>query len=647
MPSNNSCEELPCNCPPESCQEECTYPAPPIPCTDGCLDIVMTDCIKNSDEIEVCGDVIEANSMTLTELLTIFASALDCQNIPCDDVTKTINYLYTGITKAISYYQSLDPNYFTKSDVITQIAINDNSSVTGDTLAYLDYSSLPLLTQYVLTPLNIGSNFNLATNICGKDLVSTTNEIWTKMLTTRSCFETKMCTLDATQVEYSERYNFPYRANFQIDDVSITNTPGIDTLMDKGTLYLNDVLFDTPSSSDGGIIRKINLNTGELITLAGNISAGLTPITYNNVWGNVVEYDYNSTVILDKNELVNGEPVIYFCTFGGVVCRLVRERNSECDERANWKNYIIAGENGSVTNIPSVTGLGNVVTGTAARFAQPYGIKKWYTVNGEPSFLIADSGNSVIKLIYYIDGVGGKNSSNNWHVANMGFTLQGNSSNINVEDNPIPAFSGEKRLIILRSNKISFTDYTGADYSVANVVNIANYSTHYAVNAGAVGVTDGPGTTALVYNPHWIFRVGDILGTYYYVFGHRAAEPIGGPYLYTESRLLRKLEEDNNLTLGTEADYTFSTLIPSTGLTADGYVGSFAANANVRMTQGMFKDLLGNYYDITRGGIRLYNFGSSSIASVVSGASSLANTTVTTTVGVDPMDTQYELTLNC
>lgn len=637
-----ACEEIPCNCP-ETCQEECTYPLPPVPCTDGCLDVVYTDCIKNSAEITLCGNVIPIKTKTLTELLALITEALDCQNVPCDEVIKTLSFTYTDLTKSLSYYQTLDPSYFTKSDIVTSIGINDNSTVTGDTLSYLEYSSLALLTQYLLTALTLGSTFNLSTNICGNNLINTINEIWLKMLTTRSCFETKMCTLEATQVDYSERYNFPYRANFQIDATPITNTPGIETSSDKGTLYFNDVLSESASSSDGGIVRKINLNNGELITIAGNISSGLTPITYNNVWGDVVEYDYNSSVIIDQNELVNGEPVIYFCTFGGVLCRLVRERNDQCDERANWKNYIIAGTLNSTSNIPSSTGLVNAVTGTAARFETPYGIKKWYDVNGEPSFLIADTGNDILKLVYYIDGVNGKNSSNNWNVVNLGFTLTGFASNINVEDSPINP--GEKRIIILNQSSIGFVDYVGADFSVAEITDITNYVIHYAVNAVPTGVTDGVGTTARVYNPSWIYRIGDPLATYYYVFGQETPDPIGGPYVLTQNRLLRAISEA--APAATDADYTFSTLIPSTGLTPDGYVGSFAVNANVRTTQGMFVDLQGNYYDITRGGIRLYDFGSSSIASVESGASSLANKTVTTVTDSDPMDTQYQLTLNC
>lgn len=643
MPSNNSCEELPCNCPPESCQEECTYPSPPIPCTDGCLDIVMTDCIKNSDELEVCGDVIEANSITLTELLAVFASALDCQNIPCDDVTKTIDYLYTGITKAISYYQTLDPNYFTKSDVITQIAINDNSSVTGDTLAYLDYSSLPLLTQYVLDSVTLGSNFNLATNICGKSLVDTVNEIWTKLLTTRSCFATKMCTLDASQVDYSERFNFPYRANPQINEIPITNTPGIDTALDKGTYYFNDVLNSGVTTSDGGIVRKINLNTGEVITLAGNISAGLSPITYNNVWGDVVEYDYNSSVVLDKNELVNGEPVIYFSTVKGVLCRLVRERNDQCDERANWKNYIIAGADSVTGDVPSTSGLVNAVTGTNARFYAPYGIKKWHTINSEPSFLLIDDINFKIRLIYYVDGVGGKNSSENWNVIQL-LTLSGASPNIavniNVEDSPVNP--GEKRIIILEGRQVRFVDYS-ATMSLADLTNPSNYISHDSASGLAVPVADGIGSVARVTSPHWIFRVGDPSSSYYYVMGSEAVSDVT-----VTNRTLRKLEETLPLTgTGIPDDYTWSTIIPSTGTQADGHVGSFAADANIRRTQGMFVDLQGNYYDLTKGGIRLYDFGSSSIVSVLSGASSLANSTVTTVTNSDPMDTQYQLTLNC
>lgn len=611
------------------------------PCTDGCVDILYTDCLLTSDAVTLCGEEYPAGT-PFTGILSDLAAGIDCTNVPCDEVIKTIDYTYTGITKAISYYNTLSPDYFTKSDVITQIAINDNSSVTGDSVAYLKHSSFPLLTQYVLTSGTIGSPFNFATNICGNTLVNTTNEIWSEMLTTRTCFETKMCTLDATQVDYSERYNWPYRANPQINEVPITNTPGVDTSTDLGTYYLNDVLADTHTSSNGGVIRKINLNTGELVTLAGNIASGLSPITYNNVWGDVVEYDYNSGPVLDKNELVNGEPVIYFCTFKGILCRLVRERNDQCDERANWKNYIIAGKEGTIGDVPVLAGLANVVSGTDARFAAPYGIKKWHQINGEPSFLLVDDVNFKVRLIYYVDGVDGKNSSENWNVVTL-FSISGTAPNhavnINVEDSP--TIPGEKRIILLEGLQVRFVDYS-ATMSLADLTNSANYIPHNSCSGGIAPPADGLGSVAKVVSPNWIFRIGDPLGTYYYVLGSESVLDIT-----TTNRTLRKIEEDPALTLGTVDDYTWSTLIPSTGATADGTVGAFATDANIRRTQGMFVDLQGNYYDLGKGGIRLYDFGSNSIASVLSGADSLANVTVTTVIDSDPMDTQYELNLNC
>lgn len=633
---------LDCTNPCDECQQNVlatpeTFTPELPPCTDGCADSLPTDCILTSDLITLCGDDYPVGT-PLTEILTDFAAAVDCTNVTCDQVTKVLSYTYTGITKALSYYNTLDPDYFTKSDLITQIGINDNSSVANDTLSYLKYSSLPLLTQYILTSGTIGSTFNLATNICGDDLVGSTNEIWTEMLTSRNCFETSMCTLDATQVPYSERYTFPYRANFQINEPPITNTPGIDTSLDKGTLYFNDVLSASINTSDGGIIRKINLNTGELITLAGNIATGLTPVTYNNVWGDVVEYDFNSSVVLDKNEMVNGEPVIYFCTFGGVVCRLVRERNDQCDERANWKNYIIAGAN-AVGDFPTVTGLGGATTGTLARFANPFGIKKWYSVNGEPSFFVSDKDNTCLKFVYYVDGIGGKNSSENWNVVNMNFTITSSlSENINVEDNPNDPT--EKRLIVFQNNRIMMVDYIGAGHTLAELTDPLSYSSYFT-NVAGLGVTDGNGTVAQVYNPSWIARIGDISTAYYYVFGQGASNPSVTP----QTRMLRKIEEGAAPT--GPADYTFSTLIPSTGTNPDGYVGAFSTDAVVRYTQGIFVDLQGNYYDIGKGGIRLYDFGSSKIDSVLSGASSLANSTITTVIDSLPMDTQYQLTLNC
>lgn len=642
---------LDCTNPCDECQQNVlatpeTFTPELPPCTNGCADSLPTDCILTSDLITLCGDDYPIGT-PLTEILTDFAAAVDCTNVTCDQVTKVLSYTYTGITKALSYYSTLDPDYFTKSDIITQIGINDNSSVTNDTLSYLKYSSMPLLTQYILTSGTIGSTFNLATNICGDDLVGNTNEIWTEMLTSRNCFETSMCTLDATQVPYSERYSYPYRANPQINEPPITNTPGIDTALDLGTYYFNDVAATTAFASSGGSVRKINLNTGEVTTLAGNIAVGLTPVTYNNVWGDVVEYDYNSGPVLDQNELVNGEPVIYFCTFKGILCRLVRERNDQCDERANWKNYIIAGKEGTTGDLPVNAG-DPAETGTDARFNAPYGIKKWHSINGEPSFLLVDDVNFKLRLVYYVDGVDGKNSSENWNVVQL-LTLSGTAPNhavnINVEDSP--TIPGEKRIIILEGRQIRFVDYSAA-LTLGALTTAGNYISHNSCSGGIAPPADGLGSVAKVTSPHWIARIGDPLGAYYYVIG---AESAGASFaladLTTTNRTLRKLEEDPTLALGTVDDYTWSTLIPTTGSTTDGHVGSFASDANIRRTQGMFADLQGNYYDIGRGGIRLYDFGANSILSVLSGADSLANTTVTSAQTSTPMDTQYQLTLNC
>lgn len=665
MPCNHC---LDCQNPCDQCQENVPLVpetwVPELPaCTDGCLQDVWTDCVLTSEAMTLCGDTLPVGTQ-LTDILQQVVAALDCTNVPCSEVTKTISYTYTGLTKALSYYDTLDPQYFTKSDVITSIGINDNSSVTGDSLAYLKYSSLPLLSQHILTSATIGDTFNLPTNTCGDHLVGSTNEIWTEMLTTRTCFETKVCSLDADRIPWSERWYYCYRANPQINDMPIINDSGVATNVDRGVLYLNDVRPFSTIASNGGIVRKVFLNASgtdsmEVRTIAGNITNGSAPVTYNNVWGDVVEYDYNSSICIDKRELTNGEPALYFCTLGGVVCRLVRERNTECDERANWKNYVIAGANNDPGDIYG--------TGTASRFKKPYGMKKWYDINGEPSFLIVDNGNSKVRLMYYIDGVGGKNSSDNWFTVDLAIQCTGIAANINVEDDPTTgAPANQKRIWVLDGDRIKIITYTGAltitgtgdltDPTEYAGLNIRTINTNFAGgqnNATAAGIS---GIGARVYNPVTITRVGSAGGPYYYLYTSENAAYTcpGGAGLVTWSKDLIKIEEDPTLTLGTAGDYTFYKLIDgaTTTSTTPSEIGLFA-NANCRSVQGFFTDLQGGVYDVCNGGIRFYDLGNAAIDSIVSGADAYAQTTI---IGVadcpdladlSSMDTQYELTLNC
>lgn len=59
------CQELftPCGC-----ENKCTTPCPPPVCTDGCDDIVKTDCIQLSKDLDFCGTLLEKDS-TLTDAL--------------------------------------------------------------------------------------------------------------------------------------------------------------------------------------------------------------------------------------------------------------------------------------------------------------------------------------------------------------------------------------------------------------------------------------------------------------------------------------------------------------------------------------------------------------------------------------------------
>jgi hypothetical protein len=552
---------------------------------------------------------------------------IDCCD-GCTGVSSTLNSTFNSLVKGTTYFNTLQPNYYVQNDTIVSVVLNELSTLTGDTLSFLKYQLLPSTGVDINT--TVGGNITLVINECGKYLKDKKFTLLSELNSKKNCFNYKICSVQSERVDYSERFSYPYRANFQINDLPIMPTPNTSPVVDHGTLYFNDVKGFSVSASDGGAIRKINLNDNETISISGTTSLGSPGVTINNTWGDTVQYDYNSSIIADKDEIVNGEPVLYFSTFGGVVCRIVKERNNQCDERANWKTYVIAGANSNATTVPA--GLGTV-SGTASRFRKPYGIKRWFDINNEPSFFLIESWTSKLHLLYY-SGSGPKNSSNSWSVRYFGLTATtGFSENINVDTIP-----GGKRLLVFGLGTITHYDFTVPSPSLTDIATLGNYVATTIVT-GAASTVDGAFGVARVDNPSYISKVIDASSSdEYYVFGQ---ENLGFPISYApQSGVLRYYDA----TSSTPA--INSVILSNTNpLGSSGTAGS--ANG---FSQGFIRTLLGSYLDITMGGFREWFSTSSFLSNSVikaGGASALSTDTEWDNLSDVSMDTQYELQITC
>lgn len=566
---------------------------------------------------------------------------LDCCVNDCSDVEKEIDYSFDSLDKGTDFYTTLQPNYFTKSDLLLSLELTDGSSIIGDTLSYLKYTLMPVGIDIINV---LGDPISLGINNCGKNVINSVYPLAIEMLTSMGCFESKICSVTTGRVPYSERYNYPYRSNPQINDLPIMADVNTSPMIDKGIIYINDVKTDNLSTSFGGVIRKFNLNTKELTTISGTISGAPFVVTVNGLAGDVVGYDYLSGPVLDKNEMSNGEPAIYIAIFGPIgrsaICRVIKEKNSECDERANWTTYVIAGNTAVATSdVPSVAGT--TAFGSAARFDQVYGMKKWYDINGEPSFLIVDAGNSKIKLLYY-NGGGSKNLSSNWKVTYFGLTIPtGVDRNINVDyidTDPEPDPAMGRKIIVATSGNITFYEFTVVSPTLSDLTTLANYVLTDTIGNGTSTDVDGSiPAVARVSEPLFISRYTDYSSSdSYYIWGNGGA---GLPVPNTTRSRLRRVPI---IGLGTASSLIGANVLDfgTTGLLSTDVSG---------FSQGFFTDLQGDLYDITMGGIRLWNLVTPPYnCTLYSGGFNVASTqTEWSGFNQAYMDTQYEFNITC
>ena len=517
---------------------------------------------------------------------------LDCCISNCSGISANISFTLAGLVKN-SFYDVLSPSYFTKSDYISSMTITDNTFVLGGTVSYIKYSNL--LTNFVAFP-TIGSTFPLSIESCGRNIIGKTGQFVTELLFQNGCFFNKVCNISTNKVDYSERFNYPYRLNPQMNYRPVSRDLNISSATDKGIFYFADSKPLNSSVSNGSVIRMANLNTRETVTLAGNVTNGAIVQTGNEVWGDVVYFNYASSVIPDLTEIVNGFPVLYFTTFGmatqgGHVIRLVRERTTECDERANWKVYIIAGAygRGDIS--------GNAKT---SLFNGLYTLKKWYDINGNLSFLIKDAGNSRIKILYLpVNGIKG-GASSNWIVANIGleaYHALGGNINVDWRDGFDPA-SG-RRIWVTATSNIIYYDFAIASPTLADILNPANYVMSFLISTPA-GIADGIPSVARYSNLSVMTKYFDYTSSdWYYMIGQED----GGLAIGTPGTGSTRLRVMNSAFVTYTPIPLNSNAIGSTGTMSQ-------TNGS---TQGFFTDLQNNLYDFTISGVRLWNVSTNSM----------------------------------
>jgi hypothetical protein len=678
---------LDCNNPCNECQENTPVTPQPYtpalpPCNTGCEFEVFTDCVLLSEDMELCNVEYPKNS-PLTQILIDLINSTCCNCASCEDVIKNIDLDFYAITKNSSDFNALNSNYFTKNDLIQQISFEDNSNST-DVVSYLKYK-IPLINaEYILTNNTLGTYFTINTNIYGRFLTDYPHEFFlnSEMTTSRNCYEFKQGEIDFNLVPYSERIAEPYRFNCQINNVPIVKDYNYPESIDKGILYIADTITNTSfiNSNGGSVIRKVNLNNREIETISGKPTNEGSFITINGKKGNDVLYGRASSIILDMEEMYNDEPVLYFCTYGttvnipnsitakgGVVCRLVKESNdNDSDNRSNWTTHVIANVNNEFATISDPA---SPLPGNEATFQHLHGLKKWFNINGAPSFYIYEATSSSLYFMYHT-GDGSMNSASNWMVQKVIFpstlsynnpetgrdeiypvTLGGISSNINVDDHD----GNSQKLILTTENGLyefhwngsipplvsDCIDLTGADWDGK----VVTYNASNCLSTSEVNGTFDQiiGTNAVtVYNPNYVYRP---TGESEYLYGTGRA----GTVLKTA---IRSYEQTGTTT------YLHTTKLVelnSTGTVSATIIRQGVGNSDLSTTplnglsEGFFNDLKGNLYDITYGGIRLWS-DDLSTCNVYIGQESNTATELKQSLFTSPaltyrMDTQYQVNL--
>lgn len=506
------------------------------------------------------------------DILIQWQTMLGINSCPCNDVDISNSPALVQVNK-MSNFATLEDNYFVKNDIINSIVYDDNTLITGGTLSYIKYYDQLIQQQGMLNVA--GGNIILPCLVCGENIADLTGyKLNSEAITNCGCIKITSCDITTPRVDFAERYGSAYRFNPQINEPCYTTYSEII----DGEVYTMIKLFygDTDSSTLLSSIRVVifkkdsllNVTFHETRTIIGNNDINLP--TMNNTWGNQVSINRPSSVCLDFDEIVNGEPVLYFGTYlDGNICRAVRERTSECDERANWKVYVIQ--------------TGGLV----------YGVKKFIIdENGNRTFMSLNLSTYNLEVLTY-NGVGSKNILSNWTTTYIGQKSIGSNSNFNIEI--------ENNLIFtVEHGNISSITYSGSN-SIADITNSANYVKSAICNnlaVSSINYNDGVAATASIWMPPYIQKI-QVSGEDRYYFGNGHT---GGNYLQNISYLRYMVNNGSGVW-----EFFTEIVVNSNNTTIDGTWNAISSNVN-GASQGMIEIEDFGVLSMFSDGFKLFNF---------------------------------------
>lgn len=528
-----------------------------------------------------------------------------------------------SLYKKTDDFDTLELYYFVKNDIITGVTYNDNTSVIGASHSYTEYYDN--LVSSIGTLNTPGGNINLPCFVCGDKIISaSSSQLITYVNSDTGCRKLHTSQILINKISFSERYSTPYRFNPGIDDYPvIVSNEVIDDIQYKiQKVVFADSYTSGPNEGECYIRYlkfKTNLNgtttfdeTGTLI--GAKKPQGGTNSTFNNSPGDSVVLDRATSVCVDNSEISNGYPVLYFSTYGGVVCRAVRNNSGNCDERANWNVYVI---------------LDSQPTDSF------YGIKKWYLdENNNQTFLAYDSTQGRVKLLTY-NNTGSKNDASNWTVTNI-TTLNGSDGNINTE-------ISENRFWLYGNYELKICSYSASN-TLTDLQNVTNYSvTDICVNPSAspTSYIDGTGDVATIWKPYWLQKI-NVSGEDRYYFGNCSNDNSNNYQDWSYLRYVRYI----GLTPSIPESWQFYTDIV-VNVNGDGpwsagtWVYNSTSNVNA-LSLGMCKvDDLG-WISLAFNGVKLFDFVSGSVSLITGQTSSFSDLDAVN----QQMDTQWEYICN-
>lgn len=575
-------------------------------------------------------DVLQQSILTAISnnptYITNWQDVLGISECPCDDVTTLSVPQLLEVLTASSDFNKLEDTNFVKNDIIVGVKYEDGSQISGGTFGYTEIIDQVISQQGLIQTQ--GEEITLPCSVCGESLIGQSGKLITYVNSNCGCRQPHECDIEIQPLEYSERYAIPYRFNPQIDDAPfIEATEVID-----GQVYTTKKLIFADSyiggaNSGDSMIRYIKFKTNSIGTTTFHETrtlfgakrlGGASAITYNNSVGDVVFFDRASSINLDNAEIVNGYPVMYFTTFGGAICRAVRENSGNCDERKNWTIYVIKDFQSPTKNL--------------------YGMKKWYVdANGNQTFLYYNATDGKVLLLNH-NNSGSKNSSANWvttDITTMAFSSQDGNINVELGNDYIFMYGNSMlKLAIYNGTSALSSLQTPANYSVSTICNNAS--------ASPISYVDGLGGSATIYRPYWLQKI-QVGSEERYYFGNSSNNTANN---YKDWSYLRYFVYKGDApTLPDSWDFKTDIIVNVNNDSpyGDGTWVSDSSSLVNGMSLGMCE--IEDYGMVSLGlyGARLFDFDGTEV-SIISGQDSAGADLDTT----EPqMDTQFQYTLSC